>query len=48
VASHAADADAHHAWPLTDGDIPASIARDAEVSGAISAHASTADAHHTR
>ena len=48
VATHAADADAHHAWPLTDSDIPAAIARDAEVAGAITAHAGTADAHHAR
>ena len=46
VASHAADPDAHHAWPLADGDIPAAIARDAEVGAAITAHAGDADAHH--
>lgn len=31
---------------LADGDIPASIARDSEVTSAISTHASDADAHH--
>lgn len=31
---------------LSDGDIPASIARDSEVTSAISTHASDADAHH--
>ncbi|MEG4013110.1 MULTISPECIES: hypothetical protein [unclassified Microcoleus] len=31
--------------PLTDADIPAAIARDAEVTGAIAAHAAATDPH---
>lgn len=48
VSTHAADADAHHNWPLLDADIPSTIARDSEVTSAISTHASNADAHHNR
>jgi hypothetical protein len=33
---------------LADGDIPAGIARDAEVVALIAAHAGVSDAHHTR
>lgn len=48
VSTHAADADAHHNWPLLDADIPSTIARDSEVTAAISTHASDANAHHDR
>jgi len=47
LAAHTADADAHHTWPLTEPDIPAAIARDSEVTEAISTHTADADAHHT-
>lgn len=42
ISAHASDADAHHAWPLADSDIPATIARDSEVV----AHTNTPNAHH--
>ena len=45
---HTAAADAHHNWPLLDADIPSTIARDSEVTSAISTHASDANAHHNR
>jgi hypothetical protein len=35
---HQEQADAHHEWPLTDGSIPAGIARDSEVASSISTH----------
>ena len=35
-----------HTGTLTDGQIPSTIARDSEVTSAISTHASDADAHH--
>lgn len=44
--AHAGDPDAHHNWPLQDGDIPSSIARDSEVTTAINNHAADDDAHH--
>lgn len=46
LTAHTADADAHHTWPLTEPDIPSSIARDTELTSAVSTHAADNDAHH--
>lgn len=43
---HQGQADAHHAWPLSESDIPSDIARDTEVSGAITTHLGASNPKH--
>lgn len=47
LTEHESEADAHHAWPLTETDIPPAIARDSEVTTAITTHVASAAKHIT-
>jgi hypothetical protein len=46
LSEHEDTPDAHHNWPLLDSDVPSTLARDSEVTSAISAHVDASNPKH--